>query len=124
MNTEDQRLRTDNGDGPLVRPYAITRGRITSTRYDLDLVTLVVALRERTELLDREPEHEQVLRLCQQPVSVAEVAAASGLPLTVVKVLLGDLIEHHDVIFRAPLGVARTQDPRLLQAVLDGIRDI
>jgi hypothetical protein len=68
---------TDVPDGPLVRPYAITRGRIASTAEDLSLVTLVVALREHlaADLAEREPEHEQILRLCRRPVSVAEVAA-------------------------------------------------
>jgi hypothetical protein len=113
-------------DGPLVRPYAITRGRIASTAQDLSLLTLVVALRERlaADLADREPEHEQILRLCRRPVSVAEVAARSNLPLTVVKVLLYDLIAHNYVLFRQPLPSTSSRDPRLLQAVLDGIRDI
>jgi hypothetical protein len=110
--------------GPLVRPYAITRGRIRSATYDLDLVTLVVALREHIDMTDSEPEHEEILRLCQRPQSVAEVAAQISLPLTVVKVLLADLIENNYLIFRTPLSPAAAQDPRLLQAVLDGIRDI
>jgi hypothetical protein len=115
---------TDGAAGPMVRPYAITRGRTRSSTFDLDLVTLVVALRDHMDLVDFEPEHGQILRLCQHPVSVAEVAARTSLPLSVVKVLIGDLIEHHHLIFRAPMGTARTQDPRILQAVLDGIRDI
>jgi hypothetical protein len=113
-----------NADPRLVRPYAITRGRIRSMSYDLDLVTLVVALQDRVDMVDPEPEHEQILLLCQQPLSVAEVAAKTSLPLTVVKVLLADLIEHRHLIFRAPMGAAEVHDPRILQAVLDGIRDI
>jgi hypothetical protein len=113
-----------NADPHLVRPYAITRGRIRSTTFDLDLVTLVVALREQVDMVDPEPEHQQILSLCQQPQSVAEVAARTSLPLTVVKVLLADLIEHRHLIFRAPMGAAEVHDPRILQAVLDGIRDI
>jgi hypothetical protein len=117
----------DDMAGPIVRPYAITGGRVRSAAFDLDLVTLVVALRDRADIMDfvdLEPEHQQVLSLCGQPVSVAEVAARISLPLSVVKVLLGDLIEHRYLIWRAPMATARTQDPRVLQAVLDGIRDI
>ena len=110
--------------GPFVRPYAITRGRIPATAHHLSLVTLVVALRERMDLVDVEPEHQQILRLCQQPVSVAEVAARTHLPLTVVKVLLYDLIVHNHVIYREPLPTSAGRDPRILQAVLDGIRDL
>jgi hypothetical protein len=114
----------DGTNGPVVRPYAITGGRIGSAGHGLDLVTLVVALRERMDAADGEPEHQQILRLCREPVSVAEVAARISLPLTVVKVLLADLIELRYLIFRNPLGPTAAQDPRLLQAVLDGIREI
>ncbi len=110
--------------GPFVRPYAITRGRIPAAAHHLSLVTLVVALRERIDRGDVEPEHHLILRLCQRPASVAEVAARSSLPLTVVKVLLYDLIANHHVIFREPLPMPAGRDPRILQAVLDGIRDI
>lgn len=114
----------DEAAGPLVRPYAVTRGRIRPTACELDLVTLVVALRDRVELVDGEPEHTELLRLCQHPLSVAEVAAQVSLPLAAVKVLLGDLIEHRYLIFRAPLGPSRAHDPRFLQAVIDGIRNL
>ncbi|HEX4722485.1 MAG TPA: DUF742 domain-containing protein [Pseudonocardiaceae bacterium] len=112
----------DGPPGPLVRPYAITGGRAAG--YGLDLVTLVVALRERLHVADCEPEHHEILLLCQRPVSVAEVAARINLPVTVVKVLLADLIDLNYLIFRTPLGPPAARDPRLLQAVPDGIRDI
>jgi hypothetical protein len=108
----------------LVRPYAVTRGRVRSTRYELDLVTLVVALRTHVSLAGSEPEHEQILRLCQYPLSVAEVAAKASLPLAVVKVLLSDLIEYDYLIFRPPLSYSKKNDPGMLRAVLDGIRRI
>jgi hypothetical protein len=49
---------------------------------------------------------------------VAELSAALKLPLSVVKILIGDLIERRLVIFRA----ASTPDPNVLQAVINGIR--
>jgi hypothetical protein len=124
MNEDTADRMDDLSYGPLVRPYAITRGRIASTSFELSLVTLVVALRDHVDMVDGEPEHEQILRLCRSPVSVAEVAARTNLPLTVVRVLLYDLIAHNYVIFREPLPSTSSRDPRLLQAVLDGIRDI
>jgi hypothetical protein len=108
--------------GPLIRPYALTRGRITADGPELDLLTLVVALRDRLTMVDAEPEHELLLRLCQEPVSVAEVAGHSRLPLAVVKVLLADLIAHRQLIFRSPAPAQASRDPQLLRAVLDGIR--
>jgi hypothetical protein len=123
--------------GPVVRPYTVTRGRVQSAAYRLDLVTLVVALRDDLAWADpygadphgadphwAEPEHRQILRLCRQPVSVAEVAARTSLPISVVKVLLGDLIEHRQLIFRSPSVETQARDPQFLQAVLNGIRDI
>ena len=107
----------------MVRPYAVTGGRIESA-HRLDLVTLVVALREDADPRWAEPEHGQILRLCRQPVSVAEVAARTSLPISVVKVLLADLIDHRHLIFRPPVDAPRARDPQFLQAVLNGIRDI
>lgn len=109
--------------GPTVRPYAVTGGRIR-TAYRLDLVTLVVALRAEVDPRWAEPEHGQILRLCRHPVSVAEVAARTSLPISVVKVLLADLIEHRHLSFRSPVDAPRARDPQFLRAVLNGIRDI
>ncbi|OLT14114.1 hypothetical protein BJF78_20025 [Pseudonocardia sp. CNS-139] len=114
----------DISPGPLVRPFAIAKGRTRPGRYDLDMITLVVALApaDRPGLM---PEYAEILEAAQRPQSVAEVAAAVNLPMAVVKVLLSDLIERGDMIFRSP--PARTTqrpDPKLLQAVLDGIRNL
>jgi hypothetical protein len=58
--------------------------------------------------------------MCQSPTSVAEISAALSLPLGVVKVLVGDLIERHLVMVRS----SSAPDTTMLQAVLDGIRKI
>jgi hypothetical protein len=71
----------DDAAGPLVRPYAVTGGRTRSDRYDLDLITLVVAIDPDAHAKLVDPEHAQVLRLCAYPSSVAEVAARMDLPL-------------------------------------------
>lgn len=106
--------------GPLVRPYTMTRGRTRqSTGPRLDLVTLVVTARDLGER-DREPEQEAILRLCRRPISVAEISARLDIPLTVVRVLLGDLLADGDVRTRAAM--TRLPEKNILQAVLDGIR--
>jgi hypothetical protein len=114
----------DEEAGPLVRPFAVTRGRTRPSRYDLDMITLVVATGAPGEP-GREPEHARILAACRHPVSVAEVSATVDLPLVVVKVLLSDLIERGDLLFRSPprLPASRT-DRVVLQAVLDGVRDL
>ncbi|MBV2364905.1 DUF742 domain-containing protein [Streptomonospora nanhaiensis] len=108
--------------GPLVRPYTVTGGRTRPVDAGLDMISIVVATRESADAAALEPEHAAILRMCDRPVSVAELSAQLDLPITVVKVLLGDLITAGDVLARAPLPVSDTPQLDVLQAVLDGIR--
>jgi hypothetical protein len=114
----------DEAAGPLVRPYAVTRGRTRSNQYDLQLITLVVALRPDMDVRSVEPEYARVLRECRRPQSVAEVAARVDLPLCVVKVLISDLIERNFVIFRTSWEPLGAPDLNTMQKVLDGIRNL
>lgn len=114
----------DDAAGPLVRPYALTRGRTKGNAYDLDLVTLVVSLQPELHARAVEPEYAGVLWVCEHPLSVAEVAAKIDLPLCVVKVILSDLIERNYVIFRTGWGRMRTPDLATMQKVLDGINQL
>ena len=114
----------DEDAGPLVRPFAVTRGRTRPGRYDLDMLTLVVAIGPH-RFLAGEPEHARIHAACQQPLSVAEVSAAVDLPMVVVKVLLSDLIERGELLFRSPPRTLSPQTDRVvLQAVLDGVRNL
>ena len=109
----------DEEAGPLVRPYAMTGGRTRTGQADLELITLVVAARGRhAQVASMDPEYAGILAQCQSPTSVAEISAALKLPLGVVKVLLGDLIDQKLVDFRT----AVSPDHEVLQAVLNGIR--
>jgi hypothetical protein len=112
----------DEAAGPLVRPYAVTGGRTRADTIGLDLITLVVAVREPTGHL--EPESLRILRVCQQPISVVEVAAHVDLPLQVVKVLLSDLITQNLMIYRTATPMTEAPSQHVLQAVLDGIRKL
>ncbi|ALG08784.1 DUF742 domain-containing protein [Kibdelosporangium phytohabitans] len=118
----------DEAAGPLVRPYAITAGRTPSatTSGKLDVATQVMTLRtaERTESAGLTPEHLKIRRLCKRPLSVAELAVHMNLPLGVIRVLCGDLIERGVVIVRSPAQRAGTPDRELLQAVLDGLSNL
>jgi hypothetical protein len=110
----------DDQAGPLVRPYAVTRGRTHSLQTELEMITLVVALHpsDHPVASRMDPEHQEILSRCQRPTSVAEISAALHLPLCVVKILISDLIERQLVIFRA----AVVPDLNVLQAVINGIR--
>ncbi|MEV0032137.1 DUF742 domain-containing protein [Nocardia sp. NPDC050793] len=115
----------DEAAGPLIRPYALTRGRTMGAGHDLDIVTVVVSASRAPTLRRPEPEYAEIVRLCRDPQSVAEVAANLKLPLAVTKILVGDLIGEGHLIFRAPVQPeAGPGDLNILRAVLDGIRKL
>jgi Protein of unknown function (DUF742) len=110
------------GPGPVVRPYALVRGRTRPIGKALDVIAMVSSLHAGGPDLDGlEPEHLAVLRQCAQPMSVAEVTCALDLPLGVVRILLGDLRDRA-LIRTDPPRAEPLADIRLLRAVLDGLR--
>jgi hypothetical protein len=112
----------DDEAGPLVRPYAVTRGRTLGAGRELDMLTVVVTKMSSVRLRRPEPEYPEILRLCQVPQSVAEVSAVLRLPLAVTKILVGDLISDGHLNFRSPAHDTGLHDLSTLRAVLDGIR--
>ncbi|MDQ3401853.1 MAG: DUF742 domain-containing protein [Actinomycetota bacterium] len=120
----DQDWWFDEAAGPLVRPYAMTRGRTRPNAPNLNLVTQIRASATQSDPSSLSPEHLEILDLCSVPLSVAEVAAYLNVPLVVVKVLISDLIERGDVIAGTLFQTTEITDTKFLQAVLDGIRRI
>ncbi|MET9711761.1 DUF742 domain-containing protein [Nocardiopsis alba] len=116
-------LPKDTSAGPLVRPYTMTKGRTrpAAAGRGLDLITIVMAARDPGER-SLGPERQAILDLCRRPISVAEISARLDIPLTVVKVLLGDLVAEGDVRTRAATPMTQLPEKKVLQAVLDGIR--
>lgn len=113
----------DDEAGPLVRPFAVTRGRARTDLHDLDIITLIVAVRPASDAAMLDREYGEIVRMCQQrPLSIAEIAAKLNLLVAAVKVLVGDLIDSGHVIFRSPPAPSGGPDIKLLQAVLDGVR--
>ncbi|MFG1999034.1 DUF742 domain-containing protein [Spirillospora sp. NPDC048911] len=126
----------DDEAGPVVRPYALTGGRTHYEGVEFDLVALIVTRDDAgTEEPDRpgpvgarpnrwapDPEHEMILELCRSPLSVVEVASELELPLGVVRVLLGDLLDRSLILVRRPAPVAQFPSERVLKEVIDGIR--
>ncbi|MFF3429489.1 DUF742 domain-containing protein [Streptomyces sp. NPDC002602] len=105
------------------RLYVITGGRSgSSTSTRLDLVTLVVA--KAGARPETQPEHASILRMCQAPLSVAEISAYVGLPVSVVTVLIGDLLAGKQVQVRPPVPVAKLPDIALIEAVIDGLQKL
>jgi len=67
-------------------------------------------------------ESRRILQMCRIPITVADLASASALPLVVVRVLLGDLVHDGLVDIRVATTKGRVTDQRLLARVLAGIR--
>ncbi|WP_141810523.1 DUF742 domain-containing protein [Nocardia bhagyanarayanae] len=115
----------DDDPGPLVRPFALTRGRAGRDLPDLDILTLVISVGYDSDVNELDREYAQIFQLCRhQPMSIVEIAAHLKLLLVTVKVLVSDLIAAGYVIFRSPPRAESGPDPELLQAVLDGIRNL
>ncbi|MET8427677.1 DUF742 domain-containing protein [Nocardia sp. NPDC004860] len=115
----------DEDPGPLVRPFAVTRGRAGNNTHRLDFLTLVVAIPSATDFTGYDREYGEIMSLCRgRPISIVELAAHLGLLVASVKVLVGDLIDAGHVIFRSPAPPESTPDLHLLQAVLDGVRKL
>ncbi|MBO2445609.1 DUF742 domain-containing protein [Actinomadura barringtoniae] len=115
----------DEAAGPIVRPYAVTRGRTRPRGEPLDIVTILVA----TGTPPAEPgrltrEQRRLLALCRRPHAVADLASELDLPFGVIRVLAGDLLDSGLVAVQrwtSPAAAPHT-DQNLLRRVLDELR--
>lgn len=109
----------------LVRPYTLTAGR-TDSRVHLPLEAPVEALESPV----REPRWSardvrgQIVELCGDSPSVAEIAAHLSLPLGVARVLIGDLVTQGYLRVHTTLDDSATFDERreLIGRTLRGLR--
>ncbi len=113
----------DQDAGPVVRPYTLTGGRSRPFSSGLGLLTHVEALyAPEADLVSLQPEHREILSLTRTALSVAELAGRLDLPVGVVRVLVGDLLQADLVsTFEADAAVRPPSDD-ILQAVIDGLR--
>ncbi|WP_280697717.1 DUF742 domain-containing protein [Kitasatospora sp. GP82] len=107
----------------MVRPYAMTKGRTRPTGREFDLIALVVSDVVDAMELPVGPEQGLILELCRNnALSVAEIAAEIDLPLGVVRVLLGDLLDAEYIRVSRPVPPALLPDEHILQEVINGLR--
>jgi hypothetical protein len=106
-------------DGQVVRPFIVTSGRTRPLRDDLRIETLIQAAPAALTAPLRF-EERAVVRLCQQPLSLAEIASVLGVPLGVTRVVVGDLAEagHVSVRETAELPLATIERMRDLVSAL------
>lgn len=105
------------------RLYLLTGGGEEGERAELDLVTLIVACADAPSPTTQ-PEQSALLRLCQTPLSVAELSAYLNLPFSVVTVLLTELLTAELVQARAPIVRSALPDRSLLEAVMHGLQKL
>jgi len=109
-----------------VRPYTLTGGR-TRTDVELALETQVRTTDQgvrRATLLALEL--RDIVDICRQPLSVAEVSAHLHVPLQVAKVLVGDLVTSGDIESHDANAVQKGGRPdiQLLERVLEGLQSL
>jgi hypothetical protein len=113
----------DRDAGPVVRPYAVTKGRTKPTSGSfVGLIDVVMAVGDPAPA-DARPgrEYRRILSHCRRPITVADLASDVDLPVGVVRVLLSDLSQAG--LLRV---VASSREParseRLLRDVLDALQ--
>ena len=113
----------DHDAGPVVRPYAVTQGRVAPAGGEFDLVAFVVAtMPELPAAAHMLPEHHAIIAACWEPVSVVELASKLDLAIGVVRVLLGDLRSAGLVSLYEPPAAGQPHDVDVLKAVVNGLR--
>ena len=113
-----------------VRPYARTRGRTrTAGSATLPLEALVQAVAAPT--LSDTMEQRRILELCADRFeSVAEISAHLRLPVGVVRVVVGDLLESGQIRVHGLTSPSSPSSPSpsislsVLESVLDGITSL
>lgn len=112
----------DEAAGPAVRSHAVTGDRRRSTRERFDLVAVVASagVADLAGRLGRE--HVSILEMCRRPLSVAEVASGSYLPVGVVRVLLSDLLDRALIMVRDPAPAETMFNESVLKEVTHDLR--
>jgi hypothetical protein len=104
------------------RLYILTGAAGEGERAAIDLVSLIVTSADPPPTAP--PEQSALLRLCQAPLSVAEISAYLSLPFSVVTVLITDLLAAELVQARAPIVRQAMPDRSLLEAVMHGLQKL
>jgi hypothetical protein len=106
------------------RLYTVTGGRTFGGDDPFDLVSLIVS--EREPAPGMQSEHVKILRGCRSPMAVVEISSELGLPVSVVKILLRDLLDTGSIAVRRPAAVGRAplSDHDMLKQVLVGLQKL
>ncbi|MFI5936880.1 DUF742 domain-containing protein [Actinoplanes sp. NPDC051494] len=113
----------DHDAGPVVRPYAMTQGRVAPSGGEFDLLAFVVATMPDAPLPPSLlPEHDAIVGAAWEPTSVVELASKLDLSIGVVRVFLGDLRSAGLISLYEPPAASQPHDVDVLKAVVNGLR--
>jgi hypothetical protein len=116
----------DRDAGPVVRPYAMTRGRTAPAAGSyIGLIDVVAAVADAQLPADARlnRDHRRVLSRCRQPITVVDLASDIDLPVGVVRVLLSDLSQYGALrVVATPPGPVTNE--RLLRNLLDALQSL
>ncbi|MEN8649088.1 DUF742 domain-containing protein [Streptomyces sp. 21So2-11] len=112
------------GSRRLVPAFLATAGRTQPTRNTLDRLTVLSAATSQVPE-GLEPAQRRLAVLVHGgALSLAEAAAYLGLPVSVVRVLVADVVDSGHLCARAPIPEAERPEPQLLERLLSGLRTL
>ena len=111
------------GDPAALRPFVLTSGRVEAADREIGLETQVTLRGDAPLRLPLTPEMQAIVRLCERPISVAELSALVPLHLGVTRILVADLraAGYLDVHLT---DIADSQSPETILRVMRGLRSI
>ena len=110
--------------GALVRPYAMTRGRTVPSQDIAIEAVLVITDAGHQEGRFAGYDKGRISSMCeQQPLSLAEIAAYTRMPLGVARVIVADMVVEGLLSLHSPAQSDGFEDQMdMLERVLSGLR--
>jgi Protein of unknown function (DUF742) len=108
----------------VVRPYAITGGRLRLDQDEIEVEALVTTTSVGANARQLSFERRSIATLCRDVLSIAEIAARLQLPLGVVRLLVSDMADQSLVEVHRPARFDDRPDLSLLERVLYGLKQI
>ena len=123
LDDTDEPVEDGVAEGSSLRPFLLTAGRVAG-QDSIAIETQVVTTESGRTAVERLGfERRDIVSLCGDPLSVAEIAAQLSLHLGVVRVLVGDLSADGHLSVYLPNSDASTDVDTLLR-VIRGLRAI
>jgi hypothetical protein len=111
------------GGSAAPRPFVLTSGRVEAVDREIGLETQVTQRSDGAGATALPPEMQAIVRLCERPISVAELSALVPLHLGVTRILVADLRVAGYLDVHVADNV-NAQSPETILRVMRGLRAI